>query len=802
MKKKKDKFNLEEWDKNIVEASLIHKAEEYGKIYALNTNILRQLAWVFSGLKINETRFLYSLYKDGAVKKFCKVKTAAANVMKYHPHGDDAIVKSIYGSSQDWNNSCPLIECQGNNGSRIGAEPAAPRYVECKLSKYAFKCFFEDFDEDVIDIKKTYLDDGYEPEYILPSRYPHILFNHMFSIGQGVSANIFPCNFNEVCELTIKLIQDPYYKDCTLYPDYPQGSSVIDEGNMKEICETGCGQIKSRSDIKIDEKNREIHIYSLPVFVSWDKVIDKILELKDKKTKNMGITNLRNDCGDRGIAKELDCDLVIEYDNSTDPYAMVQTLYSKAGLQVTQSVIMKAIDNYHLKDFNIRTLLLTWISYRREYLRRINNHKLIKKHERKHIIETITFILSGDNAEKTLKIIKKSKGKAEVAKNLMKEYGMSSIQAEDIANMRMYKFNQEYVKEIQLEKIEIEKEIKELEAINIDPKKIDKIIIDQLKEGMELFGRPRRSKIINLKNEQLVLNSKHTLVFTKLGYIKKLPIDTTSIGSLKEGDYPIDIFHVDNRIDLLLFDEYGRINRVAVSDIPLCDLKSNGHPIKNICTAKGMIIAIKPMPSEKQIEGKMKNTSILFITKNGISKKTKLSQYMNIKTDLTGIMIKDNDMLTSVKIIDKDVDLLIYTNKGFALKVNTKDIKETNRIAIGSKIINLSEDEYVINSDIIDKGDKGIFVLTTKGTGKVSDLLTLDYSDKLLPTRVIKLKDNEDIAYIRTVKGTENLSVFLKDSIQHIKIEELLPVMPRLSPGKKLIPVRKGEVIITVKVEE
>ena len=208
MKKKKDKFNQEEWNNNIIEAPLMEKAEDYGKIYALNTNILRQVAWVFSGLKINETRFLYSLYMDGAIKKFCKVKTAGANVMKYHPHGDDAIVSTIYDRSQDWNNNCCLIECQGNNGSRIGAEPAAPRYVECRLSKYAYKCFFEDFDKEVIDMKKTYLGDGYEPEYILPSRYPHVLFNHMFSIGQGLSSNIFPCNFNEVCELTIKLIQE------------------------------------------------------------------------------------------------------------------------------------------------------------------------------------------------------------------------------------------------------------------------------------------------------------------------------------------------------------------------------------------------------------------------------------------------------------------------------------------------------------------------------------------------------------------------------------------------------------------
>ena len=346
---------------------------------------------------------------------------------------------------------------------------------------------------------------------------------------------------------------------------------------------------------------------------------------------------------------------------------------------------MTFIDEYRLTKFNVRSVLLTWLDYRRDYMRRIYNHRLISKHERRHILETLIFILDGKNGERTIAIAKKANTREEIADKLMKEYKISSLQAKSIAGMRVYEFSKEYVAKYKEELSIIQKDICDLETIVRNPRKVDEIIIEQLKEGMELFGQPRKSKLVNINDDQLIKVGKYKLVFTEMGFVKKLPHTATSIGSLKLGDIPTEIKMVDNSLSLLVFDDTGKIVKLPVADIPTCDIKSNGHQLSTLNKSiQGKVVSIKPLPSEKMIK-KIGDTEILFITKNGISKKTKFAEYLNIKNDLVGITIKDGDKLASVKIYDKNKDILVYTSNGYGMKIKSKDIKQTTRIAIGSR---------------------------------------------------------------------------------------------------------------------
>lgn len=788
----------EEYDKNIMSADINEVCMEYGKIFAVNTNILRQIPWVASGLKVVETRLLYTMYKRKLFPdaRFQKVADVQTSVLEIHPHGDSGIYDVITGNSQEWNNNCTTVEIQGNRGSKSGQGPSAARYIECRMSVYAYKCFFEDFDAQVVDFKPNYTESTQEPEFVLPSRYPHILVNNVFSIGQGVSASMYPCNFNEVCELTIKLMTDQE-ADCTLYPDIPSGSTVIDDGQFPALCETGggdeYGRIRTRGEAVIDEKRNEIHFYSAPIFYDMYKFGKKLVELKETKVIDW------IDYEDQTEEYD-DCHWVLKLKSGVDPYKTLQIIYAKTGMQATKHINMIMIDNYGLNKFNIREILLTWLSYRRDYLRRVNNHKLVKKYERKHILETLLFILSETNIEKTMKIARKAKNRAEIADQLMKTFKISSIQASAISYMRIYELSREYAEKYKEENKKLTVDIKELESLVKSKERIDELIVEQLKEGMELFGQPRKSKIVNIDNEQLIKKSKHTLIFTEMGFVKKLKEDTTSIGQLKEGDNPIEIIHIDNAATLMIFDDRGMITTLPVSNIPASDSKSNGHLLKNIApSVKGKIVALKVKPTDKLMSKLKDKLMILFITKNGISKKTKLSQYCSGKVDLVGITIKPDDELRAVKIFDKDSDLLIYTSRGYGCKVKTKDIKETSRLAIGSRLIKLEENEEVINCDLINKDDRGIFSLTSKGNGKVSDLKTLPYSNNGESLIIIKLSPDEDVRFIRTVKGNEKFGVFLKNSVERVNIEDLLPPLPRLSKGKKIIPVRRGECVIAIK---
>jgi len=417
--------------------------------------------------------------------------------------------------------------------------------------------------------------------------------------------------------------------------------------------------------------------------------------------------------------------------------------------------------------------------------------------ERQHILEIMLFILNKDNAEKTMTIIKKSENKKEIVSKLMSTYGITSLQAETIAEMRLSAFSKESYKKYIAEKEEIDKKVEKLNKTVRSAKKIDNIIIDELKEGIKLFGEERRSKIITLENEVKVKDTNHLIVITKNGMIKKLPDDVKDIGFIAKGDVPIEVLHCKNTNELLLFEENGKINKLPVYNIQGSVLNSEGHKLSEYCnTLSGNIVAVKIKPTEEVLENIKKPVYFLMVTKQGLIKKTLVNAYINIRNELLGAIIKDGDELVCVKTLLGDSEILVYNSNGFGIRFSSEEIRETSRMSAGVKTMNLNDDEYIVGMDIINDKDKYLLVITNKGIVKKSPIDSFNNMKRANdPLRIITLTDDDSLFMIRTIKGNEKFKLYTKNSVEKLDANDI-PELPRLSKGKKIIPVGKSGAIV------
>lgn len=789
------KLNNQVYDKNIVIGNIGDICTGYMKIFGANNNLMRHIPIIADGLKPGERRILYTMSEvmgithKGKHKKCMGIVGRTADI---HPHGDQALYSTLVKLAQKWQNTICLIDGSGNFGSPTGETEASMRYTEARLSFYSYKCFFEEFNPNIVDMKLSYNGEIYEPEF-LPSKYPNVLINQAFGIGYGLSSSIPTYNFKEVIDLTIKLMNDPDYGDIVLIPDSPSGSHIIDDGQFETISKTGKGKFKMRGTIEIDSENNIVTITSVPLYVNSDDVKADIIDLF-KENKMQGLKKIDDQSSERNGTK-----VIFYLKKEVDPVSIMHSIYTKTNMEKTYPINFKLIDDYQDVDYNIRSLLLTWLDQRREVKRRLFNHTLIKAKERQHVLTILLFILNKDNAEKTMSIVKKSENKKEIIKKLMNSYGITSLQADTIAEMKLTAFSKESLNRYIKEKVDIDEKVTKYEKLVRSIKKIDKIIKEELEEGIKLFGEPRRSKIINIDGEVKIRDTNHLVSFTLNGFVKKLPEGCTSIGFINQNDYPIEIIEIRNTTDLLIFDESGKISKLPVHLLQNSELTGEGEKLSKYCNINGSIKTIIPKPTTEILSQVKIPIYFLMITTNGIIKKTLANSYTNIKNDLIGLIVKDGDTLRSVKLLAGDKDVVIYTNKGFGVRLKSDDIKTTSRMSIGIKALELGPNEIVIGMDLVNEKDKYLFALTNHGTGKkclLSAFKTMDRNSK--PLRIISLETNEEVIFIKTVKGNENFKAYMKNKIETINIEEVFE-LPRLSKGKKILGVLKGDTIIDIK---
>ena len=676
---------------------------------------------------------------------------------------------------------------------------SAGRYREAKMSEYLIDCFFSDFNKYCIPMKLGYDGESWEPEF-LPAKYPNILFNPQFSgIGYGIASNICPFNVAEVLDATIKLIKDPK-ANILLIPDSPTGCDIIDEGRFKEINKTGQSKVTMRATTEIDYINNIIHVTTLPINSTSKNVIDSIIASKAK-----GLFSEIVEIKDYTKEGEVKIDIFLKSD--AKPEKVLKQLYKKGtGLKSTYPVGITVIDDYCEYEYGVIELLLEWIQYRIDIVRSmfLNNLQLVLS--KQHMNEVLLMVFNKDNIDTTINIAKTSKSRKETVERLMKKFKITSLQAGVIADMRVYNFNQDSYNNFKEEKVKLKEEVKRINGILNDDAKIEDYIIDELKEGKRKYGRARMSKVVkeNDKHNDNIPDTEHLVGISENGFVKKLLLkNVTSIGQVGKTNGNITVLQVNNRENLLVIDELGNVVKISISAIPDMEFEDIGVELKKFFSVKGEIKAVMELPSMELLKVKNDSFGIVFITKNGLAKKVKLSEFSKITGSKSGINLNDGDKLASAifTIADDDKDIVISTNKACGIRLPMKEIRNGSTVAKGVSMISLGEGEEVVNASIINPKKKLLFYITSSGRVKVTEAKyfpTMNRGDEALS--LISLQSNETLLGVASVNKSDSVMVYKKKNEPETLDIKTLDISMRTSKGEKVIKTPRGDSVIGYKI--
>lgn len=788
---------------HIIVSDLAEEAVSAISIFAPNKNIYRHIPFITDGLLPSERRVLYAMYAD--VKAFPKLGYKKLGliigaVMKYHPHGETNIYNTCVKLARPWKNAVEFIDGSGSYGNEMGDDASAFRYLEAKLSPFSLYCYFKDFDEDIVAMKEGYIDGIVEPEY-LPARYPAVLTKSCKAIGYGMFSEQPNYNFKEVCEFTLKLMDDPSY-DKIIYPDIPNGCEIIDDGQFDDIRKTGVGKFRMKSKVNVDYGNNKIQVLSVPMNTDLQQIKDKIIamgksgelvgyvDIHDQNDKRNGKRKRKNS---QGLAK-LSIDILFK--QGTDLDKSLELLYKKTPMLTSTAYALTLVDEYALKQYTVRTLLLDWLAFRRDVKRRQINKQITKKTERVHVLNVLIFVSNNKNSQKTIKYATESYDSTEFKNKLITEFGISTLQASTISTMQVTAFNKSAHEKYIVEKKKLEEEIDELMTLVKSSNKIDDIIKDELKEGIELFGKPRKSDVVKFDlNNNYVANTDHRIVITKNDMIKKLGKRNTSIGELEDGDKGKNMFLVNNRDSILLFDKKGNMSEVKVNDLTSTPEGSTGVKLSNIINVNGHIIGAFPKP-------KKESTYVVLTTKKGLSKKLAYKNINKIRGTVVAIKLADDDELVSVDILsDESKDMIVYTREGGGIRINSDDIRECGRAAYGLSVITLADGDEVIGTTMIDNKDKYILVITNKGRMKKCTLSTFETMKRKSQTlQISRLGKNEQIVYIKSVKNSDSFMVYTMFTEEEFKVKDIVE-LNRLHECKKVMKISSKDRVLDVVIK-
>ena len=797
---KKEEFNFKE---NVTIKELKDEARNAISIYAPNKNVYRHIPFMNDGLLPSERRVLYAMYKDVKAvpwQNYKKLGLVLGASMVYHPHGETNLYNTAVKLAQPWKNAVEFIDGSGSYGNEVGDPAAAYRYLEARLSRFAYKCYFEDFSEDLVDMKAGYIEGVFEPEY-LPARYPVALTKACKAIGYGMYSQYPNYNFKELMEFTLKLMDNPNY-DKLIYPDIPNKCEIIDDGQFDEIRRTGKGNFRMKSKVEIDYENYKIKVLSVPQGTDLATITEKIVEM-GKSGELIGfvdVHNMNDKRNNKSKKKNEDAKLSIEvlFKPGSDLNKNLEIMYKKTTMIMTSSYDLTLVDDYKLRHYTVRTLLLDWISFRRDIKRRQINKQITKKMERKHILEVLIFITNAKNSQTTIKLATQSEDAVEFQSKLVSTFGISTLQAKTISKMSVTAFNKESHRKYNEELVEINKELEELLVITKSSKLIDNVIKDELKEGIELFSRPRSSDIVTFGDSKFIPDSEHKIVITKNGRIKKLDANVNGIGQLEDGDKGKDLFPVNNRGSILVFDKRGNMSNIDVNDISSTPIDSGGIDISTMVTVAGNIVTSFPKPPET-IENQ--EVFLVLTTKKGLSKKLSYKNFQKIRGTVTAIKLADDDELVSVDVLFGKKDIVIYTKEGGAIRISTDDIRECGRAAYGIATIDLAGNDEVAGTAIINKNHKYIVVLTSKGKMKLCNLNQFKTMKRKSPTlQLTRLEKNEVVVCVKSVKMTNKVMVYTQFTENEFKVKDI-PELTRNHPCKKMVTLKNKDIVLELVVE-
>ena len=554
----------------VVEQPIVDVLEENYMPYAMSVIVSRAIPEI-DGFKPSHRKLLYTMYKMGLLTG---AKTKSANIvgqtMKLNPHGDAAIYDTMVRMSRGYGALLhPWVDSKGNFGKAYSRNMvcAASRYTEAKLDKISAE-LFRDIDCDTVDFVDNYDNTMKEPA-LLPVTFPSILVNYNVGIAVGMASQICPFRLSEICDTAIKLIKNPEHDILSTLPapDFAGGGMIIyDEGELRKIYETGRGSIRVRAKYRYDVENRCIEVTEIPSTTTIEAIMEKMGELV-KARKITEISDMRDETDLSGLK------LAIDIKRGVDPDALMQKLYRSTPLEDSFSANFNVLIGGAPMVLGVRQLLTEWIAFRRECVRRRVFFELKGKKDKLHLLKGLQKILL--DIDKAVRIVRETESETEVVPNLMIGFGIDQIQAEFVAEIKLRHLNREYILKRTADIESLRSEIAEMEDILANPKRINDIIISELKDVMKKYDQPRKSEIIYVSETaaatpvEEVPDYPVTLFFTKEGYFKKITPQSLRMSGehkLKEGDEIILSKESRNNAELLFFSNKCQVYKACAAD--------------------------------------------------------------------------------------------------------------------------------------------------------------------------------------------------------------------------------------------
>ena len=760
-------------DKNLVNVNLTKEMKTSFIDYAMSVIVARALPDVRDGLKPVHRRILYGMNELGVTpdKPHKKSARITGDVMgKYHPHGDSSIYEAMVRMAQWWSYRYMLVDGHGNFGSMDGDGAAAQRYTEARMSKIALE-MLRDINKNTVDFVDNYDANEREP-LVLPARFPNLLVNGATGIAVGMATNIPPHNLGETVD-AVKLVMDnPEVTTKELMevlpgPDFPTGALVMGKSGIYKAYETGKGSIvlRSRTEIEVTKTGRErIVVTEFPYMVNKTKVHEHIVRLVQEK-RIEGITAVRDESNREGVR------FIIEVKRDASANVILNNLFKMTQMQTSFGFNMLAIQNGVPKILSLRQILDAYIEHQKEVVTRRTQFDKEKAEARAHILEGLLIAL--DHIDEVIRIIRASETDEEAQAELMSKFKLSERQSQAILDMRLRRLTGLERDKIQSEYDELIALIADLADILAKPDRVAQIIKEELDEVKRKFGDKRRTElmvgeVLTLEDEDLIEESDVLITLSNKGYIKRLDQDEFTAQKrggrgvqgtgVKDDDFVRELVSTSTHDHLLFFTNKGRVYRLKGYEIPEYGRTAKGLPVVNLLKLDEgeSIQTIINVDSERSDDA-----YLFFTTRAGIVKRTSVKEFANIRQNgLKALNLKDEDELINVLLTQEDMDIIIGTKLGYAVRFNQSTVRSMSRSATGVRGVNLREGDTVVGASVITDQDE-VLIITEKGYGKrtvATEYPTKGRGGKGMKTANVTDK-NGPLAGLLTVTGDEDLMI-------------------------------------------
>lgn len=800
-------------DEKIIPVEIVDEMQKSFLDYSMSVITSRALPDVRDGLKPVHRRILYTMYErnltpDNPYRKCADIVGAVLG--SYHPHGDASVYDALVRMAQDFSMRYEMIDGHGNFGSVDGHPAAAYRYTEARMSKMAVE-MLTDIDKDTVDFASNYDDRLKEPQ-TLPSRIPYLLVNGSMGIAVGMTTNIPPHNLAEVVDCMVAYIDNPDIsidEMCNYLPgpDFPTGGIIMGRSGIRAAYSTGRGKIclRGRAEIEEERNNKfRIIITEIPYQVNKKNLVKSIVELADSK-RIEGIDDVADYSSRTGMK------IVIELKKDVNPQVVLNKLYSYTQLQSTFGVIMLALVDGVPRTLSLKEIFSNYVKYQESVIERRTRYELKKAQDRAHILEGLKVAL--DYIDEVIKIIRGSKTVQEARESLMERFPIDEIQAKHIVDMRLAQLTGLEREKIEGELDALHAKIDDYKDILSSEKRILEIVKEEALKIRDKYADDRRTEITNVEGEvdieDLIPVEDCVLTLTKMGYVKRLPVDTYHAQNrggkglkgmtTRDEDYAEHMFICSTHDHILYFTNYGKVYHNKAYVVPEGSRTSKGLNIVNLLPLEaGEKVTVMLKMSEFEDD-----KYIVMGTKNGVVKRSQFSVYKtNRKGGVNAVTLDEGDELRFAYITEGNDDLIVATKKGMAIRFNENDARPLGRTARGVKAITLGEGDEVIGMAIVEEG-KNILTVTETGYGRqssVDDYRVQSRGGKGLTNyRVAKFGD---VAQIAMVDKEDDVILISSDGIVIRIAADSISKFARPSKGVRVMKVKEGERIITMSITE